>query len=163
MSRKKKAEISKRPLPKRRLWLYRAIAAVGIPVLALLLLEIGLRLFGFGYPTSFLLRIRKDGTHYLTQNNRFGWRFFGRRMSRMPHPIYITEKKPSNCIRIFVFGESAAYGDPQPRFGLPRMLEALLELRHPGIRFEGYDPPCRMRKGMFSPAWTHFLGTRGAG
>ena len=39
-------------------------------------------------------------------------------------------------IRIFVFGGSAAFGDPQPRFGLPRMLEAMLELRHPDRQFE---------------------------
>src|SRR5262249_55964441 len=27
-------------------------------------------------------------------------------------------------------------GDPQPRYGLPRMLEALLELRYPGVKFD---------------------------
>jgi tetratricopeptide (TPR) repeat protein len=35
-----------------------------------------------------------------------------------------------------VFGESAALGDPQPRFGLSRMLQAMLELRHQGTHFE---------------------------
>src|SRR6185437_14699462 len=39
-------------------------------------------------------------------------------------------------IRIFVFGESAAYGDPQPHFGLPRMLDAMLSARHPDKKFE---------------------------
>ena len=39
-------------------------------------------------------------------------------------------------MRIFVFGESAAEGDPQPVFGLPRMLQAMLSLRYPGVRFE---------------------------
>lgn len=57
-------------------------------------------------------------------------------MSRSPYPLSITLQKPSGTIRIFVFGESAAYGDPQPRFGLPRMLQAMLELRHPGVKFE---------------------------
>ncbi len=53
-----------------------------------------------------------------------------------PTPFSIARAKPANTIRIFVFGESAAYGDPQPRFGLPRMLQAMLGLRHPGTRFE---------------------------
>jgi tetratricopeptide (TPR) repeat protein len=39
-------------------------------------------------------------------------------------------------VRIFVFGESAAYGDPKPEFDLPRLLEALLQGSRPGVRFE---------------------------
>ncbi|HWD92247.1 MAG TPA: tetratricopeptide repeat protein [Verrucomicrobiae bacterium] len=39
-------------------------------------------------------------------------------------------------MRIIVFGESAAMGDPEPRFGLPRMLQAILELRYPDKHFE---------------------------
>ena len=39
-------------------------------------------------------------------------------------------------VRVFVFGESAAYGDPQPEYGLSRMLEALLGGKYPGVRFE---------------------------
>src|SRR5439155_3900184 len=44
--------------------------------------------------------------------------------------------KPPCIIRIFIFGESAAFGDPQPRFGLSRMLETMLELRYPAKKFE---------------------------
>ena len=73
---------------------------------------------------------------FWVQNNRFGWRFFGPAMARIPEPICLSQVKGTNTIRIIVFGESAALGDPQPRFGLPRMLQALLELRHPGTHFE---------------------------
>src|SRR5581483_1327699 len=38
--------------------------------------------------------------------------------------------------RIFVFGESAAYGDPDPDFSVARELEALLSLRFPERHFE---------------------------
>lgn len=106
------------------------------PVLCLAVVELGLRLAGFGYPTAFLLPHEFGTKRLLVQNNRFGWRFFGAQMARAPAPIAITPLKPPATIRIFVFGESAAYGDPQPRFGLPRMLESLLSLRHPGTRFE---------------------------
>jgi tetratricopeptide (TPR) repeat protein len=38
--------------------------------------------------------------------------------------------------RVFLLGESAAMGDPDPRFGLLRMLEALLRQRFPEQEFE---------------------------
>ncbi|MGO8929911.1 MAG: hypothetical protein ACLQU3_23840 [Limisphaerales bacterium] len=44
-------------------------------------------------------------------------------------------KAPGTC-RILIFGESAAYGDPNPDFGLPRVLEALLRARFPQTKFE---------------------------
>ena len=63
-----------------------------------------------------------DGQKSFIQNNQFGWRFFGAEMARTPFPIFIPQIKPPGTVRIFVFGESAAFGDPQPRFGLPHML-----------------------------------------
>src|SRR5882762_2271352 len=109
---------------------------VGVPLAAFALLELGLRLFGYGYSTDFLLKDTHDGKAVLVQNTKFGWQFFGRKMARVPAPCCISRIKPAGTVRIFVFGESAAYGDPQPEFGLPRMLQALLSLRHPGTRFE---------------------------
>jgi len=112
------------------------MAMVGAPLILFGLLELCLRGFGFGYPTRFLVPWTEGGRKLLVQNNQFGWRFFGRRMARLPYPIAIPQPKEQGTIRLFVFGESAAFGDPQPRFGLPRLLEALLELRHPGVKFE---------------------------
>jgi len=112
------------------------MALIGVPLIFLVLLELGLRLAGFGYPTTFLLKSSNHGEKTFVQNNQFGWRFFGPRAARQPKATSIPRQKPPGTIRIFVFGESAAYGDPQPRFGLPRMLEAMLELRHPDKKFE---------------------------
>jgi Flp pilus assembly protein TadD len=123
-------------LSKQKRWGFRLGAAVLAPVLLLGVLEISLRLFGFGYSTSFLLPAEADGRAVWVQNNRFGWRYFGRNRAREPHPIFLTREKVPNTIRVFVFGESAAYGDPQPAFGLPRLLEAMLKLRYPATRFE---------------------------
>ncbi len=100
------------------------------------LVELALRVAGFGYPTRFLLETSNRGQKLFVQNNQFGWRFFGRRAARQPYPVYIQRQKRPDTIRILVFGESAAFGDPQPHFGLPRMLQAVLELRHPGQKFE---------------------------
>jgi tetratricopeptide (TPR) repeat protein len=106
------------------------------PLLFVLILEAGLRLAGVGHPMSFFLPMQLDGKHCLIDNYRFGWRFFGPDMARAPFPFVIPKVKPPDTIRVFVFGESAAYGDPQPEFGLPRVLEALLDGRFPDKHFE---------------------------
>ena len=87
------------------------------------LLEVTLRLTGFGYPTAFLLKSSNHGENTFVQNNQFGWRFFGPRAARQPFATSIPREKPPDTVRIFIFGESAAYGDPQPRFGFPRIRE----------------------------------------
>jgi tetratricopeptide (TPR) repeat protein len=99
-------------------------------------LEGGLRLGGYGYPTGFFLRRETGGRRVLTENRKFGWRFFGPALARTPRPMMIPEAKAPGTCRIFIFGESAAYGDPKPDFGLPRVLEVLLRERFPQTRFE---------------------------
>ncbi|HEV2330037.1 MAG TPA: tetratricopeptide repeat protein [Verrucomicrobiae bacterium] len=120
----------------RKLWLFRLALAIGVPIVFLATIELVLRLVGFGYPTGFLLSWDRNGHSVFVQNNRFGWRFFGAAMARIPEPFCIPKEKDPDTVRIIVFGESAAQGDPQPRFGLSRMLQAMLELRYPGTRFE---------------------------
>ena len=97
-------------------------------------MELTLRLVGFGYPTSFFIPGPKDGL--LIENQKFGWRFFTPAAARTPRPMLISETKPPNTVRLIVFGESAAYGDPDPAFGFPRILEVLLKDRFPGTNFE---------------------------
>jgi len=120
----------------RKMRYFRLAALVGVPLFFLAVLELGLRLAGFGYPTGFLLKSSNHGEKTFVQNDQFGWRFFGPRAARSPDATSIPCEKSPGTIRIFIFGESAAYGDPQPRFGLPRMLEAMLELRYPDKKFE---------------------------
>jgi tetratricopeptide (TPR) repeat protein len=117
-------------------WLFRLAAMALGPLLLLLLLEVGLHLAGVGQSMSFFLPTRVNGKECLIENDRFGWRFFGPDMAREPFPIAIPKIKPPDTVRVFVFGESAAFGDPQPEFGLCRVLEALLEGRFPGKHFE---------------------------
>jgi tetratricopeptide (TPR) repeat protein len=122
-------------IPRRRLWLFRIFA----PVAVLLLvggLELALRLCGYGYPTSFFLKTKIDGLDYYVSNDRFGYRFFPPALARMPLPIRMAANKPANTYRIFVFGESAALGDPDPTFGAWRYLQVLLRERFPATHFE---------------------------
>jgi tetratricopeptide (TPR) repeat protein len=123
-------------LSRGRLWAFRVLATFIAPALLLGLLELILRVAGFGYPTGFLLPSRRGDERVLVQNNRFGWRFFGRQLARWPYPFAIPEHKGTNTVRIFVMGESAARGEPQPDFSPARVLEVLLAARHPGVQFE---------------------------
>jgi hypothetical protein len=91
-----------------------------------------LRLVSTGRPTSFFIR---DGDRYVT-NPRFGWRFFPVALARTPLPLEFAADKPANTFRVFVFGESAAMGIPEPAFGFSRMLEILLEAANPGVDVE---------------------------
>ncbi len=54
----------------------------------------------------------------------------------MPRPLRIDRTKPPGTVRILVLGESAALGDPEPAFGLPRFLEVLLAAQFPARRIE---------------------------
>ena len=48
-----------------------------------------------------------------------------------PHPFKFSHPKPEDTLRIFVLGESAAMGTPEPAFGFSRILERLLQHRYP--------------------------------
>lgn len=107
-----------------------------LPFFLLILLELALRWSGYGYPTSFILTYTHNGKEYFIENQYFGWRFFPKSMARTPEPFMVEAKKPSDTIRIVVFGESAALGDPHPPFGFSRVLEVLLSEVRPDIKFE---------------------------
>ena len=118
-----------------RVWLFRIVALL-LPVLLLGLVEIGLRLAGYGYATSFFRKTRVGGREFLVNNDTFSLRFFPPELARWPGTLMIPAMKPPDTVRIFIFGESAAMGDPQPAYGASRYLEVLLRERFPGKKFE---------------------------
>ena len=114
-------------------WLLRVALLVLSPLLFFGLLEGGLRMGGYGYPTGFFVKSATGGGY--TTNFRFGWRFFPRPLARDPEPCALTAK-PAGTIRIFVLGSSAAMGTPDPAFSFGRILEVMLREQYPGTRFE---------------------------
>lgn len=116
--------------------MFRFLLAFGFPLLMLGLLEVALRLAGYGYPTGFFLPVAMEGKDRLIENPRFGWRFFPPLLARTPQPVNIPAEKPPGVHRILIFGESAAMGDPEPAYGFPRMLQVLLKARYPDRQFE---------------------------
>lgn len=138
-SAKAKNLVAEKPafnISRRRLWLFRILVPVAILLLVFGGLELALRLCGYGYPTSFFLKTQIGGKDYFVPNDRFGYRFFPPALARTPVPQRMPAKKPANTYRIFVFGESAALGDPDPTFGAWRYLQVLLRERFPGTDFE---------------------------
>lgn len=120
----------------RRRWCFRLGAGVLLPLLLLAALEVGLRVGGYGYPTSFFLKTRISGQDVFVENDRFGLRFFPASAARSPSPVVLPADKANNGYRIFLFGESAALGDPRPAYGVGRYVEVLLRERFPEAKFE---------------------------
>ena len=118
------------------MWLYRLGALLLAPALLVGATELTLRLAGYGYPTSFFLPLKIAGKDYYVPNDDFGYRFFPKALARTPAQQRMTATKPPGTYRIFVFGESAALGDPDPGFGAWRYLQTLLRERFPASDFE---------------------------
>jgi tetratricopeptide (TPR) repeat protein len=118
-----------------RRWLFRGVI-VAFPFLFLLLLELLLRMIGYGVPMDFVLRREVNGEPRYLSNPRFTWLFFDPAVARVPPPFSLAVRKPPGTVRVFVFGSSAAQGDPEPGFGIARVLEALLRDQLPGVEFE---------------------------
>jgi tetratricopeptide (TPR) repeat protein len=112
------------------------LAAVLASLLLLFLLELGLRIFGYGYPTEFLVPRQIGKRDFYTDNYQFGWRFFPLSLARKPARFAIPAAKAGGTYRIFVLGSSAALGDPDPSYSFGRILEVLLRNRYPNVRFE---------------------------
>ena len=131
-----KVVASPRVLSGRRKWLFRFLAAVVVPLVLLGSLEGVLRLMGYGFTPAFFKTAWIGGRRCLVENDEFSRSFFPRRLARFPAPVAMpAEKMPGTC-RIFIFGESAALGDPQPNFGAGCYLETLLANRFPEAKFE---------------------------
>lgn len=120
-----------------RKWLYRLLAFTLVPALLFGLLEGVLWICGYGYPTAFFL---KDPTaakaDRYVENHEFGRRFFPPGLSREPLPALLSEVKARGTCRIFIMGESAALGFPDPSSSFARILAVLLSERYPDTRFE---------------------------
>jgi tetratricopeptide (TPR) repeat protein len=107
-----------------------------VVLLPLVLVELILRVGGYGHPTSFFLPREISGKPVLVENTWFGLSFFPPAQARSPSPLVMQDPKPPGVCRIFLFGESAAMGDPRPAYGMGRCLEALLRDRFPEREFE---------------------------
>jgi len=119
-----------------RKWLVRLLA-ICVPLLIVFGgSELLLRVFGYGFDPHFFKRAMVGGRDCYVSNQDFGLRFFPRSMARFPPPVVMPDAKAPDIFRIFIFGESAALGDPRPNYGAGCYLEVLLRERFPQAKFE---------------------------
>lgn len=131
-----RAKVDSPRMSRGRLWLFRLAASVLAPSLFFLATELVLRLCGYGYDPNFFLKQDIGGESFFVQNEDFSRRFFPPETRRQPDALRMRAKKLPGSVRIFVLGESAAMGDPEPAFGPARYLEVLLQQRYPAVQFE---------------------------
>ncbi|HEY5080265.1 MAG TPA: tetratricopeptide repeat protein [Opitutaceae bacterium] len=108
--------------------------AVAAPVVVFCVLEGGLRLAGFGVPAGFFIPDEKPG--FYRTNPSFTAPFMPASFGIEPLNFRIQKHKEPGTVRVFVLGESAAQGMPDPGFGFAAQLGAQLRARYPGRAFE---------------------------
>jgi tetratricopeptide (TPR) repeat protein len=119
-----------------RRWLTISAINILVPMLLFAVAEVALRVCGFGTPTGVMLPCTDQGRPAYCDNPSFVAPFFPQGMSRAPRPFVIPARKAPGTYRIFVVGESAAFGDPDPTYGFTRYLEVMLHQRFPQTKFE---------------------------
>jgi tetratricopeptide (TPR) repeat protein len=119
-----------------RYWTPRIASAIVLPVVLLAVMEGALRLFGVGFPTDVTVPCTLQGRPAACYNLFFPAPFFPPGMIKTPQAYAIPAEKPQGTFRIFVLGESAAMGDPDPAYGFSRYMEVMLRERFPSMRFE---------------------------
>jgi tetratricopeptide (TPR) repeat protein len=110
-----------------------------LPVALLLLIELVLRLCGFGGYASFFHKVGPvpGGTLVVTEQAGADSWFFNSGMAGDTTQYSFLDPKPTNTFRIFIVGESAAKGYPQPRnLASSAFLQAMLQDAWPERRVE---------------------------
>jgi tetratricopeptide (TPR) repeat protein len=120
----------------RRLWMFRFVALTIIPVFLFLLLEVALRVAGYGFPTDMFIKCKLNDTASYCDNIRYAWKFFSPNIARTANPFSFSESKSQDTYRIFILGASAAAGVPKEAFGFGRILQTTLQQQYPQINFE---------------------------
>lgn len=108
------------------------------PFLLFALIELGLRLGGYGNPAPAFIPVPGSDGKLLFLNPDLTRRYF-KGAAFVPHSIndvFTTEKDP-NTFRIFILGESSAAGFPfEPNGSFSRFLNLRLKLLYPQRKFE---------------------------
>src|SRR6201997_2478250 len=119
-----------------RRWLLPIASTVFVPLLLIAIVEAALRAFDVGFPTALTQPCTIKGQPAACYNLFFVAPFFPPGMIKLPQVYAIPAAKAAKTYRIFVLGESAAMGDPEPSFGFSRYLEVMLRERYPDMKFE---------------------------
>src|ERR1035441_8662551 len=117
--------------------LLRLLVFVAAPVFLACAVEVALRLAGLGKPTGFFIPDAKPG--FYRTNPDFTAPFIPASFGIHPVNFRIRMHKEPGTVRVFVLGESAAQGTPDPDFGFAAQLRAQLGARFPGRAVEVFN------------------------
>ncbi|MDI1335116.1 MAG: hypothetical protein PSU94_02940 [Lacunisphaera sp.] len=115
-------------------WGKRFLLLLGAPLVFFGLLEGGLRLVGVGRPMDFFIPDEMPG--YYCANPAFTALFMPAQFGIRPLNFRLRQHKEAGGLRVFVLGESAAQGTPEPAFGFAAQLQAQLAAHYPGRKVE---------------------------
>ncbi|MUP44953.1 hypothetical protein E0K83_04245 [Gramella sp. BOM4] len=115
------------------------LIALSLPLLFILILEVGLRLFGYGESYRLFHKvIAENGTEYYVMNSGISEKYFGNTgfNSDNQSDLFLKDKTP-NTFRVIVQGASTVVGFPFYRSGsFPRMLKHRLARTFPDKNIE---------------------------
>ncbi len=113
---------------------------IGVSLIAVI--ELSLRLYGFGTPRTPLIKKEIEGYKFFVPNKAFYQQFFDIPLQEFVNwddlDFCVPVEKSKNAVRIFVFGESAMYGLQSSA----RQLEVMLRRRFPHLKWEVYNFSC---------------------
>ena len=115
-------------------WARRAALAVVAPIAFMAALELSLRAVGYGHPGTLFIPDEKPG--FIRTNPDFSRTYFPAHFDIAPLSLRLQRHKDPGTFRIFVLGESAARGIPEPGFGFAALLRTQLRAAYPGRRLE---------------------------
>jgi Flp pilus assembly protein TadD len=107
------------------------VAWIIAPVILLGFFEMALRLADYGRSTQLFIPREVNGETVFVTNRDFYQQFYTAPMGLVSRKLALAEAKPSNEYRVFVFGESAAEGVPDPDFSFARILDTMLRADNP--------------------------------
>ena len=110
---------SRKEWSRRKKWSFRLLA-IGVSLLPLLLLELGLRIGGFGYETKLIVKAPHTASNTKFQFNPPTDRaYYGPVDLSGPEPRHFEIPKPDSIYRIVVVGGSTVAGFPSARVFAP--------------------------------------------
>ncbi len=114
------------------------LIALLLPIVFLIMLEVLLRLFGYGGNLKLFIPNEVEGYEkYMIVNPEIGRKYFQKLEYTSPANDIFLKKKPENTFRVFVMGSSVVYGFPYDRnIMFSRILHQQLEDAWPGKRIE---------------------------
>ena len=115
----------------------RLLLMVGVPLVFFGVIEGALRLVGSG--TSMVFFIPDEKTGYYCANPAFTALFMPAQFGIRPLNFRLRQHKEAGNLRVFVLGESAAQGTPEPAFGFAAQLQAQLTAHYPGRKVEVFN------------------------